>query len=147
MATTWILVAHGSAAKILSVKKNGQEISLEKEFIHPQTAKKIPRVPQASATKSSIHHAMDYSGEYEAHERQAFARELIEHLNKALMKQEFNTLILVISRSLLGEIRKTLPHNLKDAIAHQLDKDLLPQNLSDFELVEKIRTDLGLAHL
>lgn len=150
MTTTWILVAHGSSAMVLEVRKNGEEIHDVKDFIHPRTAKKAidPSIglhEHFESNKATLP-ATDYSGEMESHEREAFAKKMADFLKKALAQQRYDTLILVSSRNLLGNLRKALPSEVKKIVAHELDKDLLSQNLSKAELVEKIRNDLGLTH-
>jgi protein required for attachment to host cells len=149
MAITWILVAHGSSGKILEAKKNGEEIFVRKDFIHPKTAKKNIDLTTSQRTtiNEPLHHAMDYSGEIEDHERQAFAREIGHFLAKAFTDHRFNNLIVVASRDMLGELRKAIADPVSRVITHQLDKDLISQGYSNSELIEKIRDDLQLVHL
>jgi protein required for attachment to host cells len=138
MKTTWILVAHGTSAKILAVEKNVPKII--KQFSHPRTGKK-------EAGNAEQSHAIDYGTGAEDHERQVFAREIIVFLNHALTQREYTDLILVASRDLMGELRQSCPETIKRVISHELSKDLIPQHLSDKELIEKIKNDLDLLHL
>lgn len=152
MAITWILVAHGSAGRILDVRKNGEQISIVKEFIHLKTAKRdsaisTNRPSRSPESNEPMRHSIDYSGEMEDHERQVFAKEIADYLAKALMKNDFSNLILVASRNMLGELRKAVANPVKKVISHELDKDLTSQGWSESELVEKIRDDLGLVCL
>jgi len=69
------------------------------------------------------------------------------YLEKALDLHEFNSLILVASREMLGELRKALDKTVTKVVSHELDKDLLSLGLPNIELLKKIRDDLDLTHL
>jgi protein required for attachment to host cells len=142
---TWILVTHGSAAKIIEVKKNGEEIRFIKEFSHPQTAKRISH--NSPSPTEGGRHAIDYNGEIEKHERHIFAREIADFLTKALRDSKVTDLIVAAPPTMLGEIRQTTEALRKHLSVRELAKDLLTQHLSDKEIVEKIRADLELVHL
>ncbi|HXW53455.1 MAG TPA: host attachment protein, partial [Myxococcota bacterium] len=60
---------------------------------------------------------------------------------------QFASLIVVSSREMLGELRRALSPNVLKTVAHELAKDLLTQNLKDWEIAERIRDDLDLIHL
>ncbi|MCA9508735.1 MAG: host attachment protein [Myxococcales bacterium] len=149
MITTWVLIAHGDAAKILEIKKNGHEISRIKELIHPQTAMKdvdihTDRPGRSFESANSARHALDYNEDPTDHERKVFAQEIAEFLAQAFDTGRFAKLILVSSPHLLGNIRKSLKEPIKKIIAHELSKDLMALDLKDHELIEKIRTALGI---
>lgn len=147
MAITWILVAQGSAGKILEVKDE-QKILVHKEFFHPKTAKKEALPGNKNPHDQRIlPHAIDYDRQVGNHERQVFAKEIVVFLTKALDQNQFNNLIIVASRDLLGDLRSCMHHPLAVTITHELNKDLLSQHLSNDDLVKKIRDDLGLLHL
>lgn len=150
--TTWILVAQGAAAKILDVKKNGAEISVAHEFFHPDTAKKgneiyTDRPGRSFQSADATRHAIGSFEELSDHERRVFAKEISDYLSHAHAVNEFAKLIVVASRDLLGDLRKSFSAPVKKAITHELDKDLYSQGFSDSELVEKIRKDIDVALL
>lgn len=149
MANTWILVAQGSMAKLLDVAKNGKIISLVKEFSHPETALKgrdiySDRPGRSFESAGKMRHAMAYPTEISDRARRAFALEISDFLKNAHAENSFARLILVASPNLLGELRIAMTDSLSKKISHELGKDLLSQNLSDDELIEKIRNDLAL---
>lgn len=152
MINTWILVAQGSAAKLLEVRKNGAEILVIKQFSHPETAMKgreiySDRPGRSFESSNQTRHAMAYPTEIDDRARRAFALEIADFLARSYAINLFSKLILVSSRNLLGELRKAITDSVIKAVTHQLDKDLLSQNLTDAELIEKIRDDLGLANI
>ena len=141
---TWILITHGSVGKILEVKKNSEEITVIMELSHPKTAKK--ELVGKSPSEGTLRHAIDYDDDIEKHERHAFAKEIADFLTKALSTKRFGTLILVAAPAMLGELRPAVASIGKHVKIHELGKDLLPQRLSDFEMVKKICTALGLPY-
>lgn len=152
MTVTWILVAHGSSGRILQVSKNGQEISLIRDFLHPKTAMKGSEINSDKPGRSfessgNARHAIDPAEDLKDHERRSFAKELSNYLSKAHLEHKFAKLIVVASRELLGELRKAIPDALKKIIIHELNKDLLSKQLNDRDLFEKIREDLGLVNI
>lgn len=72
-------------------------------------------------------------------ERKAFMHYVAEYLDEALAKEEYNRLVVAAPPKILGFLRKALSKPVKDAIALELDKDLMqmrPQQLQ--EQLEKI---------
>lgn len=149
MTVTWLLIAHGSAGKILAVRPNGEIIATIREFLHPRTAKKeldndFDAKSHSLDIDEAVHHAIDYDGEIEDYERRIFAKEITSFLMKPLGHQEFDKLIVVASRELLGDLRKEFPTTLKNKVTHELNKDLISNPMSDDQLINKIRNDLDL---
>ncbi len=137
---TWILVAHGTEARLIEVKQKSQALRLVQTFSHVQTAKKA--VDENTEHTGTLGHAIDYSGDIEQHERHVFAKSIADFLEHAAQTNSFSTLVIVAPPKLLGEIRQATDHFSKRFIVHELHKDLLSQGLSDEELVAKIRNDL-----
>jgi protein required for attachment to host cells len=151
MAITWILVAHGTAGKILQIGKNVEDIIIKNEFSHPNTAKKnleinSDRPGRTFQRTSPVRHAMSSNEEPKDHERRIFAKEMANFLAQAHAENLFNNLILVASPNLLGDLRKALPAPVLKTVSHELDKDFMSQNLSPAQLAEKIRDALDIIH-
>lgn len=149
MATTWVLVAHGSAAKILRVEKNGNQIATIKEFSHPNTAKRdqdihTDRQGRTFESAGPMRHAMDYGDEPKDYERKVFAKDIVAFIEQKLAQHSFDKIIIVSSPNLLGALRAEFTDNIKSKITHELDKDLLSQNFNEKELIEKVKSDLDL---
>jgi len=154
MQNTWVLLANGTAGKILEIGKNKDEILEEKNFSHPRTAKRDvklalenPDALVAGIKNMPITPAVDYSGEMEDHEREVFAKEIADYVIKARALGRFNKLVVVASRQMLGPLRKEWPNPVKQLIAHELDKDLIGQNLSNSQFVAEILKSLDLVSL
>ncbi len=154
MHNTWVLLAHGTAGKILEIGKNKDEILEEKNFSHPRTAKKDvklalenPDALVAGIKDMPLTPAIDYSGEMEDHEREVFAKEIADYVIKARGLNRFDKLVVVASRQMLGLLRKEWPNTVKKLIEHELDKDLLAQKLTNRELVAEIIKSLDVISL
>ena len=154
MQHTWILLAHGTAGKILEVGKNKDECIEEKNFTHPRTGKKDiklalenPDTLVQGIDKMPLTPAVDYSGDMESHERQVFAKEIADYVIKARALDRFDKLIVVASRQMLGALRKEWPNTVKKLLEYELDKDLLGQKLTNKELIAEIIINLGLVSL
>ncbi|HXW52618.1 MAG TPA: host attachment protein [Myxococcota bacterium] len=152
MAKTWILVANGSVAKLFEVEEHGHKVLLKQGFSHPNTTKKdvdihSDRPGRSFSRTTRLRHAIDPSEDPKDHERHQFAVELGDYLAEALEDDQFASLIIVSSREMLGELRGALSPNVLKTVAHELAKDLLTQNLKDWEIAERIRNDLDLIHL
>ena len=113
MTKTWILVAHGSAGKIIEIGKNSHDVLVKEEFSHPQTAMKdidlhSDRPGRTFSRKGPLRHAIDPAENPKDHERRVFAHDIALYLLNAFIQNSFNKLILVASHDLLGELRKAL---------------------------------------
>lgn len=151
MAITWVVVVHGNKGRVLELNKNDKKILVKKEFTHPAINKKGHDVYSDSPGRSfessgPSRHAMS-SENLVDHEHKAFAKEIAGFLEKERSATKFNQLVVVISKGLLGAFRKEASEPLRKIITHELDKDLISQGLTDEELVEKIKADLGVLHL
>lgn len=151
MATTWILIAHGIGGKIIETENTGKQIVVKRQFSHPQTAVKdvdihSDRPGRTFSRTTKLRHAIDLREDPKDHERRLLAKEIAHYLLKALDEGSFDSLILVASHELLGELRLALSPVVMGRVSHQLSKDLLTEGLSDKELMSKIREDLNLVH-
>jgi protein required for attachment to host cells len=151
MAITWVLVVHGNAGKILEINKNDKKILVKKEFSHADINKKghdvyTDRPGRSFESGNPSRHSMS-SENLVDHEHKAFAKEIAGYLDKEYEGHKFNRLVAVVSPALLGIFRKEIPESLKKVISHELAKDLVDQGLTNEELIEKIKSDLGVLHL
>jgi len=148
MTVTWVLITNGSYAKLLNAHNDAHEIRQVREFLHPEIAKKefdvsadlVGEFNRATPLKP----ATLYSHKIKAYQRLVFAKELADYLEKAHGLNEFDTLIVVAPEDMLGALRKAMVKSLKDVVEYELGKDLLSMNLSNIELLERVREDLGL---
>ncbi len=147
---TWVLVVHGNSGRVLELSKN-EKIVVKKEFSHSAINKKghdvyTDRPGRSFESGGPSRHSMS-SESLVDHEHKAFAKEIAQYLEKEHKEHSFNLLVVVASKALLGSLRKEISESLKKTISHELDKDLTSQGLSNEELIEKIKTDLGVLHL
>lgn len=147
MATTWILVANESEARLLESEGSKKEIHLIKEFEHPHGKAKSRDVNSDRPGRSfnstgSGRHALAPDVDQRAHERQVFAKELGDYLHKEFSENCYEKLALIASPQFLGELRKHVSDSLKNCIVVELDKDLPKHSVSDHELIQQLNKDL-----
>lgn len=149
MGSTWLLVAHGSAGRLLKIGAHGKEIELLKNFEHIETTQKASEIysddlGRSFESSNPRRYALAAPTALHDREREIFAKELTNYLQEAHVKNNFTKLIIVASPEMLGDIKKNLSTTLEKSLTYHLNKDLLSQGYSDKELVMKVRNDLGL---
>lgn len=148
MTITWVLIANSGYAKLLYAHNDAREIRLIKEFLHPEMEKKrfddsVDVIEEFHRT-APVKPAMDYAPKVHDYHRLVFAKELEAFLEKAHDLGDFNRLIIVAPKEMIGDLRKAMVKSLKNVVEYELGKDLLSMNLSNTELLAKIQNDLGL---
>lgn len=146
---TWVLVAHGSAAKVIEVDRSSQQLKCVKEFEHPETALKDSEIHTDKPGRTfqsafPMRHAKENNEDPTDHERRVFAKKICDFLEKSYQENTFDNLILVSSPHLLGLIRKTMSTSLSKILAHEISKDLASLNLKDQEVIDKIKKNLDI---
>lgn len=142
--TTWVVVADGARARILSgdPAKGGLE-SVMPELVgrgREKGAELMADRPGRSLDSSQVgnRHAMEPPTDPKEVEKQRFARELASTLEAADKEGRFDRLLLVAPPKMLGELRDVLSQKIKEKIYKEVDKDLtwvsvheLPGHLRD----------------
>lgn len=142
--TTWVVVADGARARILSgdPAKGGLE-SVMPELVgrgREKGADLMADRPGRSLDSSQVgnRHAMEPPTDPKEVEKQRFARELASTLEAADKEGRFDRLLLVAPPKMLGELRDILSQKIKEKIYKEVDKDLtwvsvheLPGHLRD----------------
>ncbi len=135
MATTWILVANASHAKIFSSQQVGHEMQLLDEFEHPESREKSVDI---ASDRLGLQHSQQGSGtmvessdpkEYEA---RRFAHAIAEKLDKARNQNKFDDLVIVASPHFHGLLNQYCADQLKPLIKKHIPKDYTA--ITDLEL-------------
>ena len=140
MATTWIVAADASRARILQVADRERLVEIE-DLLNPEgrlqdrelTTDANPRLHgpgglSAREEPSAVEHAVEM-----------FSKRIGAYLEKARTDHRYERLMLVAPPKVLGQLRKELGKEVEKLVVDELDKDLsllserdLQHYLSDF---------------
>ena len=144
MATTWVLVANASEARLFQRQKAGQGLELIKEFSHPESrAKGIelasdgPGHFQSSGARGAFADTTTPK-EYEA---ERFSMELVKALEAGRVANSYQRLVLVASPHFYGLLNSHMGSQISAMVDIHLSKDytkLAAKELYD-QLSEHVR--------
>jgi len=128
MTTTWIVVANRSTAHIFeTASKIKPPTHL---FSIPNGEGKLMNQELKSDDSGRMKHESQqgqnkYQPPMEATEvvAERFAREISEHLEKALHERRFEKLVMVAESSFLGQLRGVISKQLEKVVTQTIDKD------------------------
>jgi protein required for attachment to host cells len=136
MATTWIIAADSSRARILQVLDREQRLSEVEDLLNPGgrvhdrdlIADAHPRFRGTSGPGSDREEptAVD-------HEVELFAKRLSDYLDKARTAHRYDRLHLIAPPKFLGQLRKELDKEVQKLVTAEIPKDLSWLNARDLE--------------
>ena len=127
MATTWIVAADASRARILQVMDREQRLAEIEDLYNPggrlnereMTSDAEPRFRGSDGPGSG----REAKGAVE-HEVETFAKAIGDYLDKARTSHRYDRLHLVAPPKFLGQLRKELGKEVGKLVAEELPKDL-----------------------
>jgi protein required for attachment to host cells len=138
MATTWIIAADASRARILQVAGREHLVEVE-DLVNPEgrlhnqeintDAKGRFRGPDRPGGHSS-----DDEERTVDHYNELFAKRVAGYLDKARTDGRYDQLVLVAAPKVLGMMRKQLGKEVEKCVVDELDKDLSWFNARDLQL-------------
>lgn len=142
---TWVVVADGEKALILENEgtdpKPRLEVVSKREFENPPTTEQATDRPgRMPDTGNSQMSAMDETDWHEF-EKERFAKELAEKLDRAVERGRCERLILVAAPQTLGVLRDELAGRTADAVGVEIDKNLTNHPVGEIEKL--LRKELG----
>jgi protein required for attachment to host cells len=147
MATTWIVAADASRARILQVMDREQRLSEIEDLYNPggrlqereMTSDAEPRFSghgggagQAGTRPGGPGSDREAKGAVD-HEVEVFAKKIGEFLDKARTAHRYDRLHLIAPPRFLGQLRKELDKEVEKLVAQELPKDLSWLNARDLE--------------
>ena len=129
MASSWILVADASRARVLAGDRRLRDVVLVEEIDHAAGRLRASDLTTDGAGRSAgargtAPSAMDAHTDPAAVEHDAFARALVERVATAFGAGQFQQLVIVAPPRFLGLLRRHLPPALADRVVATLDRDL-----------------------
>lgn len=127
MATTWIVAADSSRARVLQVADREEKLVEVEDLVNPEgrmndrelTSGAHPRLRGTSGPGSDRQEMSAVE-----HQVELFAKRIGEHLEKARNEQRYDRLCLVAPPRFLGLLRKELGSEVRKLVAEELPKDL-----------------------
>jgi protein required for attachment to host cells len=147
MATTWIIAADESRARVLQVTGREQQLTEIENLVNPAGRAQDRELQTDAEPRFSGHGGLGKPGgsptsgpgsDREAqgaveHSARTFAREVGRYLDKARIDQRYDQLVLVAPPKFLGALRKELHKEVEKLVADELPKDLAWFNARDLQ--------------
>jgi len=140
---TWVLIADGARARIFVKGHNTLDHVMGQDFVSENlkdsehgTSK--PGRGYESANPSR--HAYQPRTDWHQHQKQLFAKELCDILEKATENSDFDELIIISPPKTLGDIREHLSKQTLSRVTAEIPKDIT--KLSEHELVSYLDREL-----
>jgi protein required for attachment to host cells len=137
MATTWIIAADSSRAKILQVADRERKLLEVDDLVNPQ-ARLQDRQLQTDAEPRFNGRPDRPASDREAegaveHSVRVFAREIGRYLDQARTQHRYDELVIVAPPKFLGAVRKELGKEVEKLVVDELPKDLSRFNTREIE--------------
>jgi protein required for attachment to host cells len=136
MATTWIVAADESRARVLQVTGRAQHLVEVEDLVNPEGRLKDRELttdahPRFRGTDGPANDREETSAV--EHEVERFAKRVGEHLDKARQQGRYDQLVLVAPPKFLGALRKELHKEVEKLVSDELPKDLSWLNAREIE--------------
>jgi protein required for attachment to host cells len=147
MQNSWVLVANGSQARIFNLDEPKKNISLVKEFSHPESRMKTDKLSsdrQGHYMSGGTQGSTQGSGSFQeatdpkTYELERFAMELTKTLDEGRAANKFEKVVLVASPHFLGLLKQSMSDQLGKAVSHTIQKDYTAINERD--MLDQLRT-------
>lgn len=148
-ATTWVLVAEGSRARLFEMATPTSPLLELEAFTHPdghlRGTERNSDAPGRYGTKKSARDRgagitggahVFYRENAEDEHQATFARFLAEQLDRARAQRAFERLVLIAAPSFLGSLRESLPEPTRRCITQEIGKNFTRNTPS--EIREKV---------
>jgi len=124
MATTWIVAADESRARVLQVARPQRKLEEIESMLNPEGRLQDRELnSDARGRFSGGHTGEDNVGAVE-HQAELFAKRVGDYLGKARIEHRFDELVLVAPPKFLGALRKELDKEVEKLVVEELPKDL-----------------------
>ena len=137
MATTWIIAADASRARILQVAGRERLVEVQ-DFVNPEGRLHNREINTDAKGRFAGPdrpggHSSDDEERTVDHYSELFAKRVADYLDKARTEHRYDQLVLVAAPKVLGMMRKELGKEVEKCVVEELDKDLSWFNQRDLE--------------
>ena len=141
MDNTWVLVANASKAHLYSTERLGADMSILKEFSHPESRAKGASLasdrPGSMQGRGSSMATRGDSVDPKDFEAERFAEELASELDKGRTTNAYRRLVLVASPHFQGLLKAHLNANTSAMVENNINKDFTAYDMR--ELPERLK--------
>lgn len=132
MATTWIIAADASRAKVLQVTDREQLVEVE-DLVNPDGRSQNRELDADARGRFPGGNTGQPGVEAVEHRNELFAKRVADYLEKARTEHRFDRLVLAAAPKYLGQLRKELHKEVEKLVAEELPKDLSWLNARELE--------------
>jgi protein required for attachment to host cells len=132
MATTWIIAADASRAKVLQVTDREQLVEVE-DFVNPEGRLQNREIDSDARGRFPGGNTWQPGVEAVEHRSELFAKRVADYLEKARAERRYDRLVLAAAPKYLGQLRKELHKEVEKLVAEELPKDLSWLNARELE--------------
>jgi protein required for attachment to host cells len=137
MATTWIIAADASRARILQVAGRERLVEID-DLVNPEGRLHNREINTDAKGRFAGPdrpggHSSDDEERTVDHYNELFAKRVAEYLDKARTEHRYDQLVLVAAPKVLGMMRKKLGKEVEKCVVDDLDKDLSWFNAREIE--------------
>ena len=134
MNTIWILVANQAEAQIYSAERIPGNLVLVDTLTHEEGAARARDLTSDAPGRvhdrmGSTRHSMEPDIGVKEEGRRRFVKKMVELLESAHFRGDYDRLVLLAAPAVLGVIRKKLSSKLTKAVIKEIPKDVIGQNL------------------
>lgn len=139
----WVLVADGARGRIFSRTPTGLENAMGHDFIGENLKDSDLGSGAPGRVFESAYpgrHAYQPRTDWHQHQKDLFAQELCDVLEKANLNKDFDELILICPPKTLGEMRAHLPKQVLAKVTAEIPKDVT--KFTEPELLDFLEREL-----
>jgi protein required for attachment to host cells len=142
----WVLVADSGCARILQLRREPAECQ-QLETLTSPSQHQTTREMMSDAKGRDFHHhggpgnTMDPRGDAHDLAEEAFCASVVDTLEQAMRKEQFEQLAIIADPRTLGRLRKLMSTHLAERVKLELTRDLVKLPLHQLEA--RIRSELG----
>jgi protein required for attachment to host cells len=138
MATTWIVAADESRARVLQVARPEKQLTEIEDLLNPQGRLQDRELQTDAEPRFSGRAGGGPASDREAqgaveHSVRMFAKEIGRYLDKARVEHRFDELVLVAPPKFLGALRKELDKEVGKLVKQELPKELSGLDVREIE--------------
>ena len=134
----WVVVADSVRCRLYEKEKVGSDLCEKKAWVHPigrqnDSDMVSDRSGSAQGSVGQGRHAMQQKTDPKEHERDVFAHEICQKLEKARSRGSFDKLVLVAPPAFLGKMRGEMSDELRRLVVAEVNKDLTHCSTTELE--------------